>query len=306
MRCQWRVSRSVYVRHAVMTALLVLGSFNVATASNKLTSLGVSPRIAALAPSLTELVFAAGAGEKLVAVSAFSDHPPQAQRLPRVSDYSGINIEALLSTRPDVVLVWASGTREKDIERITALGISTFRISIQSLDDVQLALQRIGALAGSASVAKQAAEKFAQRAKSLEVLNRGKSRVSVFFEVGNAPLMTVNANHFISEVIRLCGGVNIFADVAQLVFQPSREQLLQKNPDVILFGAQPTNAAHNRMRENEIYAGLRAVQRGNVLPITADYVLRPGPRLLDAADEICRQLDTVRNRPSLARGAAAR
>lgn len=268
---------------AVPTALTSAASSNVAT------------RIAALAPSLTELVYAAGAGDKLVAVSSFSDHPIAARVLPQVADYSGINIEALLSMKPDLVLVWGSGTQEKQIERLVALGIRVERISIETLADVSVALRRIGELAGTRQLAERAAQSVAERTRSLAAQFQQRPVVSVFVEIGRSPLLTVNDRHFISELVRLCGGKNIFAEATPLVFQPSREQLIVKQPDVILFGESGTNNA-GRARNNDAYTGLDAARRGDVLGVNADHLLRPGPRLIDAAEEVCRKIDAVRMR----------
>jgi len=266
-----------------------------ANAPTGVSSAKVATRIAALAPSLTELVYAAGAGDKLVAVSSFSDYPIAARALPQVADYSGINIEALLSLKPDLVLVWGSGTQEKQIERLEALGIRVERIGIETLADVSVALRRIGELAGTRKIAERAAQSVAKRTRSLAAQFQTRPAVSVFVEIGRSPLLTVNDRHFISELVRLCGGKNIFADATQLVFQPSREQLVIKQPDVILFGESATSKSI-RSRNNDAYNGLDAARRGDLLGISADHLLRPGPRLIDAADEVCRKMDAVRMR----------
>ena len=255
----------------------------------------VASRIAALAPSLTELVYAAGAGDKLVAVSSFSDYPTAARALPQVAGYSGINIEALLSQKPDLVLVWGSGTQEKQIERLAALGIRTERISIETLADVSVALRRIGELSGTRQLADRTAQALGERTRSLAAQFQARPVLSVFIEVGRTPLLTVNDRHFIAELVRLCGGRNIFADATQLVFQPSREQLIIRQPDVILFGESATGKS-GRTRNSDAYLGLDAARRGEQLGINADHLLRPGPRLIDAAEEMCRKFDTVRMR----------
>lgn len=275
--------------------LLCMAPAALANAPDGAAAINVASRIAALAPSLTELVYAAGAGDKLVAVSAFSDYPNAARALPQVADYSGINIEALLSLKPDLVLVWGSGTQEKQIQRLAALGIRTERIGIETLADISVALRRIGELAGTRPLAERAAQSATERTRSLAAQFQARSVVSVFVEVGRSPLLTVNDRHFISELVRLCGGKNIFADATTLVFQPSREQLLIKQPDVILFGESRTSNP-GQTRNNDVYTGLDASRRGDLLGINADHLLRPGPRLLDAADEVCRKMDAVRTR----------
>jgi ABC-type Fe3+-hydroxamate transport system substrate-binding protein len=248
-------------------------------------------RIAALAPSLTELVYAAGAGDSLIAVSAFSDFPEAAKKLPQVSDFAGINIEALLVLKPDLVLVWDSGTRPADIARLKQFGIRTESIRVATLEDVPMALRRIGALAGTASVADRAAVTFSTRIEALKKANLGKPRLTVFFEIGQSPLMTINSDHVISEVIALCGGANVFSDAPSLVFQPSREELIKRDPQVIL-RAESLTGSH--ALKGGIYDGLTAYGRGWLLPVSADDILRPGPRLANAVGQVCQGFDRLR------------
>jgi iron complex transport system substrate-binding protein len=248
-------------------------------------------RIAALAPSVSELVYAAGAGKSLVAVSAFSDYPEAARQLPQVADFAGINLEALIRLKPDLVLVWESGTRQADIARLRSLQIRTESIRIDTFDDIPAAIRRIGEFAGTTETANAAAGKFFSRAKELATRTQNKPSVTVFFEIGRSPLLTINGNHFISRVLSICGGVNVFASAAPQVFKPERETLLQLDPQVILRGATPQS---NRFRDDGIYQGLAAHHRGQILSVNADHILRPGPRLIEAATEVCDLLDGVR------------
>ncbi len=258
-----------------------------------LPSLASVNRIVTVAPSLTELVYAAGAGNKLVAVSAYSDFPASAKQLPQVADFSGINIEALLARRPDLVLVWTSGTREADITRLSKLGIRVEAIGVNQLTDVPKALRRIGELAGTTMVAEAAAQEFETRLNVLKNKYRDSKKISAFFEISRTPLMTIGGTHFISEVMTLCGATNVFANIDQVTFTPSRESLLVKSPRIILHGAASTEAQKTK-RDNAIYAGLSAVTREHIFGIEADHILRPGPRLIDAAEAMCKVVDGVR------------
>jgi iron complex transport system substrate-binding protein len=253
-------------------------------------------RIAALAPSLTELVFAAGAGDKLVAVSAYSDFPAAAKNLPQVSSYAGVNIEALLSHKPDLVLVWTSGTREADIARMKMLGMRVEAIGINRLDDVPVALRRIGVLAQTTDTAERAAVAFETKLKSLTSTHQTnkKNPLPVFIEIGRAPLMSVNGKHFISEAISMCGGTNVFADIEHLVFEPSREALLAKNPVVVIYPLSKAARAGRKSQDKpdaRFYAGTVAATRQQIFAIEADHLLRPGPRLIEAAEAICRAMN---------------
>ena len=248
-------------------------------------------RVVTLAPSLTELVYAAGAGDKLAGASAYSDYPEVARQLSRVADATGISWESLLALKPDLVLAWKGGTRQADIARLNSLGVNVFVIEIKRLNDLSRALRSIGKLVGRPDPAERAARLFDQQLATLREANAGKALIKTFFEISSKPLMTINRDHVISEMIGLCGGVNIFADLPALASEPSREALLTRNPVAVVYGI---SLARTRGVDDETYAGLSAVTAGRMYGITADYVFRPGPRMLLATEEICAALDRGR------------
>ena len=251
-------------------------------------------RIITLAPSLTELVYAAGAHQQLVGVSAYSDFPEAAAYKPQVADSTGVSFEALLALKPDLVLAWKGGTRPADIARLESLGINVFVIDIRSLADVPRALRTIGKLTGRPKVndaPERVAAIFESKLEILQLANKDKAPVRVFFEVSQMPLLTINGQHFISETVKLCGGVNVFSDVAQVVLEPSREVLLQRGADVIL---RPASIHKDVVRDQTLYAGLSAYNKGRIYALNADWILRPGPRVLQAAEEICTALGNAR------------
>ena len=250
-------------------------------------------RIATLAPSLTELVYAAGAGAKLVAVSAYSDFPAAAKSLPQVADYSGVALESLLVQKPDLVIAWKSGNRESDLQRIRSFGIPVYAAEVVQMSDVPRALRQIGLLADTAALAESAARVYESRTAALLLAHRGKAKISVFFEIGRLPLMTINAHHAISEGIALCGGVNVFADAPILVFTPSREALIRLQPQVIL---RPGSKDKDADKADRLagYDGIKAAAEHRIYNIHADSILRQGPRFIDGVTQICAALDAVR------------
>jgi len=256
-------------------------------------------RVVTLAPSLTELVYAAGAGDKLVGVSAYSDFPLPAQQLPQVADATGIAWESLLALKPDLVLAWKGGTKQADIARLHALGVNVFAIDIRQLSDVSRAMRVIGKLAGRSLSADAAAAAFDREISQLRIENAAKASLTVFVEISAKPLMTVNRDHVLSEVLAVCNGSNVFADSPALVSEPSREVMLKRAPAAVvrakLAGAASTADAAT------IYRGLDATAAKRIYGITADYAFRPGPRLILAAREICQSLDHARD--SLSAGA---
>jgi iron complex transport system substrate-binding protein len=245
-------------------------------------------RIAALAPSLTELVYAAGAGTRLVAVSAYSDYPPAAKSLPVVADYAGISFESLLAAQPDLVLTWKGGTRESDVARLQSARTRLFAINVQRLADVPAALRAIGALSGQERTAESAASEFERQIDRLKRDNRNKRQVRVFFEMASKPWLSINREHFISEAMAACNGENVFGDLPSQIVEPSRETLLARDAEVVLYagGSRPFDWAP--------YQGLTAEKQRHAFPLTADFILRPGPRLSSAVAEICDALDRVR------------
>ena len=261
-------------------------------------------RVVTLAPSLTELVYAAGAEGHLVGVSAYSDFPAPARRLPQVADARGVSFEALLALKPDLVLVWKGGTRPTDVARLTSLGINVFAIDISTLADVPRAVRMIGRLVGAPppdDTPERFAASFESTLNKLQSASHGKVPVRVFFEISRLPLMTVNGRHFIAETIKLCGGENVFSDATNLVVEPSREELLKRDADAIL---RTQSNQNDIARDKTLYAELDAYRRGRIYAVTADWIMRPGPRVLLAAGEICAALDAART--SMAAGAKAK
>ncbi|MEO8101538.1 MAG: cobalamin-binding protein [Betaproteobacteria bacterium] len=266
-----------------------------------LASIAPAARVVTLAPSLTELVFAASGGDRLVGVSAYSDYPAEARALPQIADAAGLSWESLIALKPDLVLAWKDGTRPADIARLNALGIRVSVIEIKRLADVPRGLRTIGTLLGRPAPAGVAAEAYERQLTALRVANAGKPLIRAFVEISRNPLMTINGDHVISEMISLCGGMNIFADRPGVTSEPSREEMLVRKPDAILFGRsrdadQPLNWS--------VYAGLPAIREGRIYGITADYAFRPGPRLIKAVAQICDAMD--RGRAAMKRGRPAK
>ena len=251
-------------------------------------------RIVTLAPSLTELVYAADAQDQLVGVSAYSDFPEGAKLKPQVADATGISLEALLALKPDLVLAWKGGTRPTDINRLEALGINVFVIDIRTLADVSRTLRTIGKLigrVGATDTPERVAAVFDAKLEILRRDNAGKKRVQFFFEISQLPLLTINGSHVISETAKLCGGENVFADGAQTVIEPSRETLLQRGANAIL---RPASIHKDVARDKALYSGLAAYREGRVYALNPDWILRPGPRVMLAAEEVCMALDQAR------------
>jgi iron complex transport system substrate-binding protein len=251
-------------------------------------------RIVSLAPHLTELLFAAGGGAKLVGTAAYSDYPEQARHVQQVGDSASLDIERIAALKPDVVLAWMSGNPPGEITKLERLGMKVLVMEPSSLEVIADQIALLGRLAGTEQAADAAAAQFRRDIAALHQEYQGRRKVSVFYQVWRAPLMTVNGKQVISEVIALCGGKNIFAGLQTLVPSVSLEAVLAADPEAIVTGSEqsPTQALDMWLRWKQ----LRAVRNGNLLVIPPDDISRATPRLLNGARRLCKQLDDVRGR----------
>lgn len=250
-------------------------------------------RIVSLAPHLTELAFTAGAGDRIVATVEYSNHPDAARNIPRIGDAFRVDLERLLALRPDVVLVWESGTPKPTVERIRALHLPVVSFQTQRLEHVATVLREIGRLAGTSEVAERAASDYERRIQELHDRYHDRPPLRVFIEVDDRPLYTVNGQQIMSEIVELCGGRNVFADLSELAPAIGIESVIAANPQVIVStdDTVPDAAAvWGRWRHIE------AVRTGNVYTLRSDDIARATTRLTVAVETVCRTLDTARER----------
>lgn len=248
-------------------------------------------RIVTLTPHLTELVFAAGAGARLAGVARFSNHPAEARSLPVVSDALHTDIERLLVLKPDLVLAWRSGTPQETVARIERAGLPVFVSDAARLEEVGRSIEALAALAGTSDAGAAARMAFARGLGELRARRPAGPPVRVFYEIWPSPLMTVNERHVISEIIDLCGGVNVFGSLRPLTPEVSREALLAARPEVALGGSSAETADAYAARWAGLPPPLSAMPAYYIAP---DLIQRPTPRLLDGARLVCAHLDAVR------------
>lgn len=256
-------------------------------------------RIVSLAPHATELLFAAGAGHQLVGVSEFSDYPPQAGKLPSIGSSMQLDIERIVSLKPDLIVAWQSGNSARQVARLRKLGYTVYDSEPRRLDDVARTLENFGTLAGSEQ-GRIAARAFRERQQSLRKRYADKTPVRVFYQIWPSPLMTLNDSHIVSDALRLCGGVNIFGQLPQLAPTISREAVATARPEAIV-ASDERNETWDRWRA---LSQLPAVRLVNLYRIDGAVMNRAGPRMLDATDQLCHYIDEARNK--LASAPAAR
>jgi iron complex transport system substrate-binding protein len=248
-------------------------------------------RIVSVAPNLTEMLFAAGAADQVVGVSAFSDYPQEAQALPQVGDAFRLDYERIVALAPTAAVVWETGTPAGVAERLEGLGIRVVSIPTRRLDDIAAGVLELGALAGSRQVAETAARDFRGRVAALRERYRGRPPVRVFVQIDDAPLFTVGGPHLITEILALCGGVNVFGDARDQALPVDLEAVLARAPEVIL-----STDDGDPVPFWSRFAGLPAVARGHVFRAPADALARPSPRIVEGAASVCETLDAARSR----------
>lgn len=252
-------------------------------------------RIVTLSPGATELMFAAGGGDKVVAVVAYSDYPPAAQKLPSVGNHTRIDLEALLALEPDLVITWVTGNPPAQIELLQELGLPLFAIEPRTFEGVSSAIERLSVLAGTEAEGSAEAERFRTGIAELSEQYGNVEPVSVFYQVWEQPLMTINNEHLIGKVLQLCGGVNVFGDMPRLVPRISAEVVIQADPQAVIT-ASVDGASDDQLDHWKSYSGLRAVKKDNLFFVPASPISRPTPRLLEATELICEKLDVARER----------
>jgi iron complex transport system substrate-binding protein len=252
-------------------------------------------RIVSLAPHITEILFDAGAGDRVVGTVDYSDYPEAANRIARVGSYTDLDLETILALKPDLVIGWQSGNPLSQLEPLKRLGIPVFLSEPDRLEDVAASLEQFGALAGTSDVAAPAAAAFRARLTDLRQRYSGRPPVRTFYQIWSEPLLTVGGSQIIGNAIRLCGGVNIFEQLSSMAPEVSLEAVLAADPEVIV--ASGMDASRPEWLDGwRRWPRLTAAMRDNLFFIAPDLIQRHTPRLLDGTERLCRDLETARQR----------
>jgi iron complex transport system substrate-binding protein len=287
-------------RHAIAAAAAVAG-----VAAAAVTGLAVrddagetvhlaapAQRIVTLAPNATELVFAAGAGARIVGTVDTSNFPAAARTLPRVGDVHAIDLERIVALAPDLVVTWPY-TTPAQVALLRARGIAIFTADPKSIDGIAADLERLGELAGTDGEASAAAAAFRARIASLKSRYAGRRRLRVFYEIWDPPLYTIGGRHLISEAIALCGGENVFAALSLPAPEVSVEAVLAARPEAIIAGAD--GAARPPWLDRwQRWPEVPAAKLGHLYVVDADLLHRDGPRFVDGAASLCEAIDAAR------------
>jgi iron complex transport system substrate-binding protein len=256
---------------------------------------GPARRIVSLAPHITEILFAAGAGDRVVGTSDYSDYPPAARRIARIGDYTNVDLETVIALKPDLVIGWQSGNSAGDLDQLKRLSIPLFLSEPDRIEDVAGNLERFGELAGTSNIAVPAATAYRTRLAQLRQQYSNRPQVRTFYQVWADPPITVGGSQIIGNAIRLCGGVNVFADLAQMAPVVSIEAVLAADPEVIV-ASGPNETRPDWLDAWRRWPQLTAAARDNLFFIPPDLIQRQTPRLLDGIEQLCRDLETARAR----------
>jgi len=252
-------------------------------------------RIVSLAPHVTETLFAAGAGDRLVGAVDYSDYPDAARKLTRIGSHAQLDLEAIVALRPDLAVGWASGNSPVHVAKLRALGIPVYLAEPVHIDDIATNLERYGELAGTGPAARAAVTAFRDRLQALRVRYGARPTVRTFYEIWQQPLTTVGGTQIISDVIRLCGGENVFGGLKALAPKVSVEAVLAADPEAIV--ASGMDAARPEWLDDwRRWRSMTAVKRDNLFFVPPDILQRPTPRLVEGAERLCAHLETVRGR----------
>jgi iron complex transport system substrate-binding protein len=254
---------------------------------------GPAQRIISLAPNLTEVLFYVGAGEQIVGADEYSNYPEQAKAIIRVNNHAVANYELILSLEPDLIVAWESGNGEQIIGRIRELGLPLFVLETRKMDAIPNLFSRLGRLTGHDEIAVQKALEFTQRLEGLREAYSDQPAVRTFYQIWNDPFITLNGDHLVSDVIELCGGINVFGESIPLVPYVNIEAIMAADPQVIIASGSTMN--NEQWRDSwKDWQGISAVTNGDIYLIPPDLMQRHSSRILDGAEYMCDFLQRAR------------
>lgn len=251
-------------------------------------------RVLVLAPHLTEIVDFVGGLGKVVAVDGSSNFPESVNALPKLGNPWMLGAETILAQKPDLVLVWQSGISMDVVVQLRKAGVPVFVSEPKSIEQVASTMRRVAQLLGTVAASQAKINEWAKQFETLRTEHAGRTKVPVFYQVWNQPLMTLGGQHVVSEVISLCGGHNVFSDLPRLAAQVSVEGVLKRNPAVLMNSGSP-DENQRLLKQWAAWPTLRAVQNGAVYTIPGDILVRNGPRLFQAAQLVCGHIQKARS-----------
>jgi iron complex transport system substrate-binding protein len=257
----------------------------------KLTLPHVPQKIVSIAPGATEMLFAAGAGSRVIATVEFSDEPAAAREVPRIGDSNAIDMERVVALKPDVIVIWEGGNNIGQVAQLERLGIPLYRERVTRLADLAPSLRRLGALADTRDAAEKSARDVETRLAALGKRFGGRAPITVLLQVWNRPIYTVGGTQMMSDSLRLCGGRNIFADLKTPGPAVDVEAIIARNPQAIVAVAPP-GTANEWLAEWKRFSTLAAVKNGALIPFEDQRLSRLGPSAVGGTEALCEALQS--------------
>jgi iron complex transport system substrate-binding protein len=250
-------------------------------------------RVVSLAPSVTESVFAVGAGEKLVGDTTYCNYPEQAKAIAKVGDTMTPNMEAIIALKPNVVLVSTASQIEAFTNTLEKNGIAVYVTNPKDLKGVIKNMRQLGELLGTKKQGDDAADGLQHRMDDVyaKLFYSGKEwnsdhvPVKTFVQISKEPLFTIGKQSFLTDLLEWANGTSVTDDVQTAYPKLSKETAAALDPDAIILSDSPDN-----QEPNQAFRNSPAVKNGRVYRINADIISRPGPRLLDAYEQIAHDL----------------
>ena len=250
-------------------------------------------RIISLAPSLTEILFAIGAGQKIVGVIEYSDFPPEAKTLPVIGRFDLLDIEKIAELEPDLIIAWKSGNPARSIEQLKILGLSVYLAELNDLASISKQMKNISKLIGAEREASLAITNFNQTYESLVAKYSGRELVKTFYQVWDMPIITTGGKGLINDIITLCSGENIFKGISQIAPKVSLEAIVVANPEVII-GSGSGKTRPDWLDKWKRWPRVKAVSKQNLFSVNPDLIQRQTPRTLIGAKQMCEHIDKAR------------
>jgi len=249
-------------------------------------------RVIALAPHITELLFAAGGGNQIVGAVSYSDFPEEAKKIPQIGSNRELDMERIIALKPDLIVVWRHGGSERQIEMVRRLGVPIFHSEPVKLEDIPESVAKLGQLMGTDAVARPTAARLRTQLADLRTRYANRPPVRSFYQVWDRPLYTLNGKQIVSDALRLCGGENIFAALQVTAPVVTVEAVLQENPEAIFATAEKNYGGVGMWKQ---YGTLTAVRNGNLFTIDGQLLNRAGPRMIAGAAQLCEKLELARS-----------
>jgi len=275
----------------ILMGVLLLASFQV-SAKEVVDQLGRRVRvpehpirIVALAPSITEIVFALDAGDRLKGVTRFSNFPPQAENLPKVGSYVQLDLEKIMAIQPDLCIAVKDGNPKEIIERLDRLGVPVYAVDPRNLRALTETILEIGNLLDVMPRAKTLVQQMEEKTRIITSKIAGATqRPAVFFQIGIAPIISAGTDTFIHELITLAGGINL-AQGPTPYPRFSREQILSLSPEVFIITTMTRGVSFDQIKaEWQRWPQMPAVKNNRIHLIDSDLVDRASPRLVEGLE----------------------